>query len=156
MAAQEQQEIQEQLRRKNQELATMYREKCKKLTQVTDLYNQLKRRSMKSQFQRAASHSVSETLDSLSTPQQAGLYPRRSENLHTLRTNSIHPSDRPFCTHSNHPAGDEQPHGHHSNGNFGSGGLAHVVDTADIPLRTTSGKRPYTSGMHGIFFCRGF
>lgn len=48
------QTMQEQLRKKNQELADMYREKCKKFTQITHLYNVLKSRAMRSQMQNAA------------------------------------------------------------------------------------------------------
>lgn len=48
------QSAQEQLRKKNQELADMYREKCKKFTQITHLYNVLKTRAMRSQMQTAA------------------------------------------------------------------------------------------------------
>ncbi|KAL4803868.1 hypothetical protein BDV18DRAFT_40160 [Aspergillus unguis] len=59
------QAAQEQLRKKNQELADMYREKCKKFTQITHLYNILKTRAMKSQMQTAA---ASEAVDSVEPP----------------------------------------------------------------------------------------
>ncbi|KAE8377001.1 hypothetical protein BDV26DRAFT_264468 [Aspergillus bertholletiae] len=55
----------EQLQKKNQELVDLYREKCKKFTQITNLYNLLKSRTMRSHLQTAASDSVSQALDSL-------------------------------------------------------------------------------------------
>ncbi|PKY03387.1 cyclin [Aspergillus campestris IBT 28561] len=65
----EMQDTHEQLGKKNQELADLYREKCKKFTQITNLYNLLKTRAMRSQMQTAASDSVSQALRSLAPPQ---------------------------------------------------------------------------------------
>lgn len=59
------QKTQGQLEDKNNELFQMYRDKSKKHAQMTNLYNLLKSRSMKSQMQTAASKSVSQTLGSL-------------------------------------------------------------------------------------------
>jgi E3 ubiquitin-protein ligase CCNP1IP1 len=56
---------QDQLQKKNDELITLYQEKCKKHTQMTNLYNLLKSRAMRSQIQTAASDSVSQTLKAL-------------------------------------------------------------------------------------------
>lgn len=56
---------QDQLQKKNDELITLYQEKCKKHTQMTNLYNLLKSRAMRSQIQTAVSDSVSQTLKSL-------------------------------------------------------------------------------------------
>ncbi|KAB8238093.1 uncharacterized protein BDW43DRAFT_297037 [Aspergillus alliaceus] len=58
----------EQLQKKNQELVDLYREKRKKLTQITNLYNQLKSRAMRSHLQTAPSDSVSQALNSLRPP----------------------------------------------------------------------------------------
>ncbi|KAE8356345.1 hypothetical protein BDV28DRAFT_165021 [Aspergillus coremiiformis] len=55
----------EQLQKKNQELVDLYREKCKKFSQITNLYNLLKSRAMRSHLQNAASDSVSQALNSL-------------------------------------------------------------------------------------------
>lgn len=66
----EMQNTHEQLQKKNEELADLYREKCKKFTQITNLYNLLKTRAMRSQMQTAASDSVSQALRSLA-PLQA-------------------------------------------------------------------------------------
>ena len=59
------QTTQDQLQKKNQELIQLYRDKCKNFTQVTNLYNILKSRAMKSQMQSAATDSVSRTLNSI-------------------------------------------------------------------------------------------
>lgn len=59
------QNTQDQLHKKNQELVDLYRDKSKKFTQITNLYNILKSRAMRSQMQTAASDSVSRTLNSL-------------------------------------------------------------------------------------------
>ncbi|PLB47515.1 cyclin [Aspergillus steynii IBT 23096] len=56
---------QEQLQKKNQELVDLYRDKCKKLTQITNLYNLLKSRAMRSQMQTAASDTVSSALNTM-------------------------------------------------------------------------------------------
>ncbi|KAH8696307.1 hypothetical protein BGW36DRAFT_397885 [Talaromyces proteolyticus] len=56
---------QDQVQKKNEELITMYQEKCKKHTQMINLYNLLKSRAMRSQIQTAASDSVSQALKSL-------------------------------------------------------------------------------------------
>lgn len=57
--------IQDQLQKKNEEIISLYQEKCKKHTQMTNLYNLLKSRAMRSQIQTAASDTVSQTLKSL-------------------------------------------------------------------------------------------
>lgn len=59
------QAAQEQLQKKNQELVDLYREKSKKLTQMTNLYNLLKARAMKTRMETAASENVSQTLSTL-------------------------------------------------------------------------------------------
>ncbi|KAI5293240.1 hypothetical protein KEM52_005723, partial [Ascosphaera acerosa] len=48
--------------KKNQELIELYRDKCRKHTQVTNLYNILKGRAMRSQIQTAATDQLSHTL----------------------------------------------------------------------------------------------
>ncbi|EEP79771.1 predicted protein [Uncinocarpus reesii 1704] len=58
---------QEQLQKKNQELVELYRDKSKKHTQITNLYNILKSRTMRSQLQTAVSDTVAHTLQNLGT-----------------------------------------------------------------------------------------
>lgn len=61
------QAAQEQLEKKNQALADLNREKSKKLSQMTNLYNLLKARAMRTEMQTAASDTVSQTLNNLSS-----------------------------------------------------------------------------------------
>lgn len=69
------QATQDELYRKNQDLAELYREKSKKLSQMTNLYNLLKARAMRSDMQTAASDSVSQTLHSLDSASRSGTLP---------------------------------------------------------------------------------
>lgn len=61
------QAAQEQLEKKNQVLADLNQEKSKKLSQMTNLYNLLKARAMRTEMQTAASDTVSQTLNNLSS-----------------------------------------------------------------------------------------
>ncbi|KJF60436.1 E3 ubiquitin-protein ligase CCNP1IP1 [Coccidioides immitis RS] len=58
---------QQQLQKKNQELVELYRDKSKRHAQITNLYNILKSRTMRSQLQTAVSDTVAHTLQSLGT-----------------------------------------------------------------------------------------
>lgn len=62
------QSSQEDLQKKNQELNDMYRDKNNKLAQMTNLYNLLKARAMRSRMQTAASDTVSQALSTLNAP----------------------------------------------------------------------------------------
>src|SRR3954453_10138271 len=53
---------QEDLKRKNDELAEAFREKNRKYLQTQELYNKLKRRTLLSEFQTAATDTVNEAL----------------------------------------------------------------------------------------------
>lgn len=57
----------EQLEKKNQELLDLNRERSKKLSQITNLYNLLKARAMRSQLENAASDTVSQTINTFTT-----------------------------------------------------------------------------------------
>ncbi|PYH83625.1 cyclin [Aspergillus uvarum CBS 121591] len=72
------QTTQDQLRKKNQELVDLYGEKCTRFTQITNLYNLLKSRAMKSQMQTAATDSVHQTLNSLAPSHQNNVPPPSS------------------------------------------------------------------------------
>ncbi|KAJ5712537.1 hypothetical protein N7493_009005 [Penicillium malachiteum] len=65
-------ETKEELKKKNQELVDQYREKSKKLSQMTTLYNLLKARTLHSQMETAAADSVTKALK---TPSRSGLPP---------------------------------------------------------------------------------
>ncbi|CAG8360690.1 unnamed protein product [Penicillium salamii] len=62
------QTAQEEFQKKNQELNDMCRDKSNKLSQMTNLYNLLKSRAMRSRMQSAASDTVSQTLSTLNAP----------------------------------------------------------------------------------------
>ncbi|KAJ5453579.1 uncharacterized protein N7458_004535 [Penicillium daleae] len=104
---------QEQLQKKNQELVDLYREKSKKLTQMTNLYNLLKARAMKSRMETAASENVSQTLNTLSSrtgptvpPAQPGTSMPNIQKARTPKTPSF-----PFS-----PEGVEQLHRYQRSG----------------------------------------
>ncbi|KAJ5227526.1 uncharacterized protein N7469_007532 [Penicillium citrinum] len=61
------QSVHEQLEKKNQELLELNRERSKKLSQITNLYNLLKARARRTQLQNAASDTVSQTINTFST-----------------------------------------------------------------------------------------
>ncbi|KAJ6133866.1 hypothetical protein N7523_000188 [Penicillium sp. IBT 18751x] len=69
------QAAQGQLEKKNEELADVNRDKSKKLSQMTNLYNILKARAMRTEMQTAASNTVSQTLNDLSSRNSTMLPP---------------------------------------------------------------------------------
>ncbi|KAI9375510.1 cyclin [Aspergillus egyptiacus] len=127
------QAAQEQLRKKNQELVEMYREKCKKFSQITNLYNLLKSRAMQSQMQTAA---ASQAIHSLEVPRPD---PARlaSNNLGVTappQTPSIY--QRTFTTDLD---GVEQLHRHQRSGTGSSKGTKQKADSAAMPPPTRPG-----------------
>ncbi|RDW79020.1 uncharacterized protein DSM5745_05872 [Aspergillus mulundensis] len=105
------QTAQEQLRKKNQELADMYREKCKKFTQITHLYNVLKSRAMRSQMQTAAATQAISSLEAqaprnvpaglavqnlgvTAPPQTPSAYPQRSYPVDLEGVEQLHRHQR--------------------------------------------------------------
>ncbi|OJD16188.1 hypothetical protein AJ78_03620 [Emergomyces pasteurianus Ep9510] len=119
---------QEQLQKKNHELVEIYREKCKKHAQVTNLYNLLKSRAMRSQIQTAASDSVTQVLDSLGGP------PKSSSSIEDLYRplTSLAPSPRRSpMRYPTTSMGIEQLH---RNQRSGSGGATkNRLDSASMP-----------------------
>ncbi|OQE27255.1 hypothetical protein PENSTE_c004G09772 [Penicillium steckii] len=77
----------EQLEKKNQELLDLNRERSKKLSQITNLYNLLKARAMRSQLENAASDTVSQTINTFTTRAEPVV-----SNTHTTIT--THPKAR--------------------------------------------------------------
>ncbi|KAJ5584879.1 uncharacterized protein N7459_004679 [Penicillium hispanicum] len=129
------QAIQEQLEKKNQELVDLYREKSKKLTQMTNLYHLLKARAMRSQMQTAASDTVSQALNTIHTISsrsdptvsitQSG--PSRLSTIQTQR-----PPRTPSFPIS--PDGIEQLHRYQRSGTGSSRRVGkRTADTADMP-----------------------
>ncbi|GBF66296.1 FAM50 family protein [Trichophyton mentagrophytes] len=88
---------QEQLQKKNQELVNEYREKCKKHAQMTNLYNLLKNRAIRSQIQTAVSDTVAQTLNSYGTVDNDSQRP--STSLTVSRLNDINQYNRASNDH---------------------------------------------------------
>jgi len=112
---------QQQLHKKNQELVEMYREKCKKHAQMTNLYNLLKNRAMRSQMQTAASDTVSNTLNSLPGT--------RNEPLTTSHT----PSRPPHNQYPVDQEGVEQLHRYQRSGSGSSRGANRRDESSMMP-----------------------
>ncbi|KAL4943748.1 hypothetical protein BDV06DRAFT_234333 [Aspergillus oleicola] len=118
---------QDQLCKKNQELADMYREKDKKFTQITYLYNVLKSRAMRSQMQTAA---ASQAINSLEAPRNGAVNPA----LPTLGV-SASPQAPSAYQQRAYPVdldGVEQLHRHQRSGTGSSKGQKQK-DTATMP-----------------------
>ncbi|OJJ44955.1 hypothetical protein ASPZODRAFT_657237 [Penicilliopsis zonata CBS 506.65] len=79
------QEAQGHLQKKNEELEDLYRHKSRKLTQVTNLYNILKTRTMRTDIQTAASDSVAQTLRSLATHTEQSTHRTPVQNMAVLQ-----------------------------------------------------------------------
>ncbi|KAL3411825.1 XAP5, circadian clock regulator-domain-containing protein [Aspergillus fumigatus] len=129
------QATEEQLRKKNQELVNLYREKCKKFAQITNLYNILKSRAMRSQMRTAASDTVSQTLDSLGNSVNA-----RSVSGLSRPMGVSQPPQTP-ASHQGNPRpvnleGVEQLHRHQRSGTGSSKSTKQKVDAAVMPPPT--------------------
>ncbi|KAI3001220.1 hypothetical protein CBS147346_6540 [Aspergillus niger] len=122
---------QDQLRKKNQELVDMYREKCKKFTQMTNLYNILKSRAMRSQMQTAATDTVSQALDSLTASRNnpTGLVPGHQESSRPPHS----PMSRQLNVYPVNQEGVEQIHRHQRSGTGSSKGNKQKTDIAAMP-----------------------
>ena len=125
------QTAQDQLRKKNQELVDMYRDKCKKFTQMTNLYNILKSRAMRSQMQTAATDTVSQALDSLTASRNniSELVPRHTEAPRPPQT----PLSRQSNVYPVNQEGVEQLHRHQRSGTGSSKGRKERTDVAAMP-----------------------
>jgi E3 ubiquitin-protein ligase CCNP1IP1 len=126
---------QEQLHKKNQELVEMYREKSKKHAQVTNLYNLLKSRAMRSQIQSAASDSVSHVLESLSGPRpESTSFPDLHQSLssHTPVSRASLKGQYPMGRN-----GIEQLHPHQKSGSGSGSGNVSVNMDHDHPVITS-------------------
>ncbi|RAL15761.1 uncharacterized protein BO97DRAFT_174456 [Aspergillus homomorphus CBS 101889] len=133
------QTTQDELRKKNQELVDMYREKCNRFTQITNLYNLLKSRAMKSQMQTAASDSVTQTLSSLAPPASrrgdppfAAAAAATSHPVHAETGSSI-PPQTPLHRYPVDREGVEQLHRHQRSGTGSSKGAKQKADAAAMP-----------------------
>ncbi|KAJ5770140.1 Zinc finger RING-type [Penicillium nucicola] len=109
------QSAQEDLQKKNQELNDLYRDKNNKLSQMTNLYNLLKARAMRSRMQTAASDTVSQALNSLpslNVPPSVSVGRSEMSPVLPLKV-SRHPQAQSFPVD---PEGVEQLHRHQRSG----------------------------------------
>lgn len=134
----------EQLVKKNQELVDIYREKSKKYAQVTNLYNLLKSRAMRSQIKTAATDSVAHALEPYgrSNVNPVPTRPSAGRNNITSHTTAAHgyvPHHRPITSLTGIPPGNptyptrqspslnqseiERLHRHQRSGNSSSAGF---------------------------------
>jgi E3 ubiquitin-protein ligase CCNP1IP1 len=143
----------EQLQKKNQELVDLYRDKCKKFTQITNLYNLLKSRAMRSHLQTAASDSVAQALNSLGAKRNG---PSTSASNRPLGAAILPPtlSSRQQNIFPVEQEGVEQLHRHQRSGTGSSKGVRGVnkkADTAAMPPPSRSGNtRSRKSYPHGL------
>ncbi|KAJ1706336.1 cyclin [Aspergillus flavus] len=129
----------EQLQKKNQELVDLYREKCKKFSQITNLYNLLKSRAMRSHMQTAASDSVSQALNSLgasrndpsASASNRPLGPLMPMQTPSHRQKNIFPVDQ---------EGVEQLHRYQRSGTGSSKGTKKRTDTSAMPPPSLPGN----------------
>ncbi|KAJ5559098.1 Zinc finger RING-type [Penicillium sp. DV-2018c] len=107
------QSAQEDLQRKNQELNDLYRDKNNKLSQMTNLYNLLKARAMRSRMQTAASDTVSQALSSLNVPPPPSVTVPLSDVSTKPTSATVHPKTPTFPVNID---GVEQLHRHQRSG----------------------------------------
>lgn len=132
---------QEQLQKKNQELFEMYRDKSKKFTQITNLYNLLKSRAMESQMQTAASDSVSQALNSLGSRNEVST--SASNRPISMAPDPQTPSSKQYGDYPVNQKGVEQLHRHQRSGTGSSKGRKrNRIVTMPPPSRPIGPFRP--------------
>lgn len=128
------QSSQEDLQKKNQELNDLYRDKNNKLAQMTNLYNLLKARAMRSRMQTAASDTVSQALSTLNAPPPVSI--SRSD-VPALLPAPITRNPKTPTFHVN-PDGVEQLHRYQRSGN-GSSKRARTRTPRETPMPLPTG-----------------
>ncbi|KAL1971371.1 hypothetical protein VTN77DRAFT_323 [Rasamsonia byssochlamydoides] len=128
----------------------MYREKCKKHTQMTNLYNLLKSRAMRSQMQTAASDSVSHTLNSLPGTRNAEMLSMNHGRPVQQPRQQMPTSSRHFNSYQTDQHGIEQLHRHQRSGSWSSrgGGLADATAMPPPKRPFTTTVRPHPTPQH--------
>lgn len=129
----EMQHAQEELEKKNHELADLYKDKSKKFNQITNLYNLLKTRSMKSQIQSAASDSVSQTLNSLSHIHDEPSVATLPQHQSLVNPPPQTPSSGQPSTYAALQDGVEQLHRYQRSGTGSSRGAKRKFDAMAMP-----------------------
>ena len=132
------QKTQEELHKKNQDLAALYRDKCNKLTQMTKIYNQLKSRALVSQVQTAATDSVSRTLNSFGS--RAGLSTSASNK--PMDTAQVPQTPTQYNVYPVNQDGVEQLHRYQRSGTGSSKGAKKKSDAGAMrpPSRVGNGR----------------
>ncbi|KAJ5873820.1 uncharacterized protein N7529_002250 [Penicillium soppii] len=136
------QSAQEELQKKNQELNDMCRDKTNKLAQMTNLYNLLKTRAMRSRMQTAASDTVSQALTSLNVPVPVSI-PLANHLPLVLTSASKFPKTPPFPVNTD---GVEQLHRHQRSGTDSSKRAKTKTPSESSMLPPTRPKRPNWDG----------
>lgn len=137
------QSAQDDLQKKNQELNDLCREKTTKLSQMTNLYNLLKSRAMRSRMQTAASDTVSQTLTSLNAPPTS--IPLATRSPRGQMSSSKFPRTPLFPVNKD---GVEQLHRHQRSGTGSSKG-ARSRTSGEHPMPPPS-TRPSWDGRNGL------
>jgi E3 ubiquitin-protein ligase CCNP1IP1 len=142
------QSAQEELQKKNQELNDMCRDKTNKLAQMTNLYNLLKTRAMRSRMQTAASDTVSQALTSLNVPVPVSI-PLANHLPLVLTSASKFPKTPPFPVNTD---GVEQLHRHQRSGTDSSKRAKTKTPSESSMLPPTRPKRPNWDGRNGMYW----
>jgi E3 ubiquitin-protein ligase CCNP1IP1 len=135
---------QEDLQKKNQELNDMYRDKNNKLAQMTNLYNLLKARAMKSRMETAASDTVSQALSSLNAPPPVSVS-RPDTSALPSATITRNPKTPTFPVNQD---GVEQLHRHQRSGT-GSSKRAKTKTSREAPMPPPA--RPNWDGRNSMY-----
>jgi E3 ubiquitin-protein ligase CCNP1IP1 len=138
------QSAQEDLQKKNQELNDLCRDKTNKLAQMTNLYNLLKSRAMRSRMQTAASDTVSQALSSLNAPPPVSI-PLTSRSPLAPASASKFPKTPPFPVNTD---GVEQLHRHQRSGT-GSSKRSKTKTPREALMPPPT--RPNWDGRHGMY-----
>ncbi|KAJ5097955.1 cyclin [Penicillium argentinense] len=134
----------EELEKKNQELIGLNREKSKKLSQMTNLYNLLKARAMRTQLQSAASDTVSQTINTFSTRTEPTASISLTGNNGQLKSRT--PGAHKAAVFPVSPEGVEQLHRYQRSGTGSSRQVGKITPggTAMAPKTgKSSSKQPY-------------
>lgn len=145
---------QERLHKKNQDLVSLYREKCARVNKIITSYNALRSRNMKSQVKSALSGTTSQALDSLprnvsSLLAQPLTTSASNVNLDPHNRSRISPGTPSARRREAHPVnleGVEQLHRYQRSGTGSSRGVKRTLDAATTvmppPVPPMANPRP--------------
>ena len=142
------QSAQDDLQKKNQELNDLCRDKTNKLSQMSNLYNLLKSRAMRSRMQSAASDTVSQTLLTLNAPTSI---PLATDSSRGPASSSRFPRTPPFPINKD---GVEQLHRHQRSGTGSSKGTRPKTSRENTMLPPT--RHPNWDIRRGMYYSNIF